>query len=193
MRRMVAIVSLTLDGVMQAPGRADEDVRGGFEFGGWANPYRDQVMGQAMSQGMSRGADLLFGRRTYEDFYEVWPKRTNNPYTDVLNRSQKYVASKTLRDPLPWEHSTLLSGEAAETVAELKRQPGLDLVVLGCGDLLQTLMRHRLVDSYVLLIHPLVLGPGRRLFNEDGAYAALRLANSVTTTTGVVIATYATA
>ena len=192
MRRMVAIVSLTLDGVMQAPGRADEDVRGGFEFGGWANPYRDQVMGQAMSQGMSRGADLLFGRRTYEDFYEVWPKRTNNPYTDVLNRSQKYVASKTLRDPLPWEHSTLLSGEAAETVAQLKQQPGLDLVILGCGDLLQTLMRHRLVDSYVLLIHPLVLGRGRRLFNEDGSHAALRLANSVTTTTGVVISTYDT-
>ena len=168
MRRIVAIVSLTLDGVMQAPGRADEDVRGGFEFGGWANPYRDQVMGQAMGQGMSRGADLLFGRRTYEDFYEVWPKRTDNPYTDILNRSQKYVASKTLREPLPWEHSTLLSGEAAETVAELKQQPGLDLVVLGCGDLLQTLMRHRLVDSYVLLIHPLVLGRGRRLFNEDG-------------------------
>ena len=192
MRRIVAIVSLTLDGVMQAPGRADEDVRGGFEFGGWANPYRDQVMGQAMGQGMSRGADLLFGRRTYEDFYEVWPKRTDNPYTDILNRSQKYVASKTLREPLPWEHSTLLSGEAAETVAQLKQQPGLDLVILGCGDLLQTLMRHRLVDSYVLLIHPLVLGPGRRLFNEDGAYAALRLANSVTTTTGVVIATYDT-
>ena len=99
-----------------------------------------------------------------------WPKRTNNPYTDVLNRSQKYVASKTLRDPLPWEHSTLLSGEAAETVAQLKQQPGLDLVILGCGDLLQTLMRHRLVDSYVLLIHPLVLGRGRRLFNEDGSY-----------------------
>ena len=177
MRRIVAIVSLTLDGVMQAPGRADEDVRGGFAFGGWANPYRDQVMGQAMGQGMSRGADLLFGRRTYEDFYEVWPK---------------YVASKTLRDPLPWEHSTLLSGDAAETVAQLKQQAGLDLVVLGCGDLLQTLMRHRLVDSYVLLIHPLVLGRGRRLFNEDGADAALRLANSVTTTTGVVIATYDT-
>jgi len=99
MRRIVAIVSLTLDGVMQAPGRADEDVRGGFEFGGWANPYRDHVMGQAMGQGMSRGADLLFGRRTYEDFYEVWPKRTDNPYTDILNRSQKYVASKTLREP----------------------------------------------------------------------------------------------
>jgi dihydrofolate reductase len=190
MRRIVAIVSLSLDGVMQAPGRADEDVRGGFEFGGWANPYRDQVMGQAMGQGMSRGADLLFGRRTYEDFYEVWPKRTESPYSAILNRSQKYVASRTLREPLPWENSTLLSGEAADTVAQLKQQPGLDLVVLGCGDLLQTLMRHRLVDSYVLLIHPLVFGRGRRLFNDGGSYAALRLANSVTTPTGVVIATY---
>jgi dihydrofolate reductase len=190
MRKIVATISLSLDGVMQAPGRPDEDRRGGFEHGGWANGYQDPVMMQAMGEGMSRGADLLFGRRTYEDFFAVWPGRTDNPFTEVLDRSEKYVASRTLREPLPWQNSTLLAGEAAQTVARLKGQPGPDLVVLGCGDLMQTLMRHGLVDAYVLLVHPLVLGQGRRLFEGDGRRAALRLVKSVPTTTGVVIATY---
>jgi dihydrofolate reductase len=190
MRQIVATISLTLDGVMQAPGRPDEDRRGGFEHGGWALPYHDAVMMQAMGEGMAQGADLLFGRRTYEDFFKVWPGRTDNPFTEVLNKSQKYVASKTLREPLPWQSSTLLSGDAEETVARLKKQPGKDLTVLGCGDLMQTLMRHGLVDAYVLLIHPLVLGRGRRLFTEDGQRSALALVKSVTTTTGVLISTY---
>ena len=190
MRKIVATISLTLDGVMQAPGRPDEDRRGGFEDGGWARAYHDSVMMQAMGKGMAQGADLLFGRRTYEDFFAVWPGRTDNPFTAVLDNSQKYVASRTLREPLPWQNSTLLEGDAAETVARLKEQPGKDLAVLGCGDLMQTLMRHGLVDAYVLLIHPLVLGRGRRLFGEDAPRAALRLIDSVTTTTGVVIATY---
>jgi len=190
MRKIVAIISLSLDGVMQAPGRPDEDRRGGFEHGGWALAYNDSVMMQAMGEGMSQGAALLFGRRTYEDFFAVWPGRKDNPFTEVLDNSQKYVASRTLREPLPWQNSTLLEGEAAQTVARLKEQPGLDLVVLGCGDLMQTLMRHGLVDVYVLLIHPLVLGRGRRLFGGDAHRSALRLEKSVTTTTGVVIATY---
>jgi dihydrofolate reductase len=133
---------------------------------------------------------LLFGRRTYEDFFAVWPGRTDNPFTAVLDNAQKYVASTTLRGPLPWQNSTLLPGDAAEAVPRLKGQPGKDMVVLGSGDLLQTLMRHGLVDVYVLLIHPLVLGWGRRLFNEDAPSTKLRLVDSVTTTTGVVIATY---
>jgi len=190
MRRIVATISLTLDGVMQAPGRPDEDRRSGFEHGGWANGYQDGVMMQAMGEGLSQGADLLFGRRTYEDFYSVWPKRTDNPFTPVLNASTKLVASRTLNEPLPWQNSKLLSGEAAQTVARLKQEAGKDLVVLGCGDLMQTLMRERLVDSYVLLIHPLVLGRGRRLFGDGLERAALRLVKSVTTTTGVVIGTY---
>jgi len=190
MRKLVATISLTLDGVMQAPGRPDEDRRGGFEHGGWAGAYNDPVMMKAMGEGMAQGADLLFGRRTYEDFFAVWPGRTDNPFTAVLDRSQKYVASRTLREPLPWQNSTLLAGDAAAAVAELKKQPGKDLAVLGSGDLLQTLMRHRLVDDYVLLIHPLVLGPGRRLFSHDAQRAAFRLVKSVPTTTGVVIATY---
>ena len=190
MRKIIATISLTLDGVMQAPGRPDEDRRGGFEHGGWAQGYHDPVMMQAMGEGMSQGADLLFGRRTYEDFFAVWPKRKDNPFTEVLDRSLKYVASRTLREPLPWQNSRLLEGEAAETVARLKEQPGPDLVVLGCCDLMQTLMRHGLVDVYVLLIHPLVLGRGRRLFNDDARHTALRLVKCLPTTTGVVIATY---
>ena len=190
MRKIVVTNSLTLDGVMQAPGRPDEDQRGGFEHGGWARGYHDPVMMQAMGEGMAQGADLLFGRRTYEDFFKVWPGRKDNPFTSVLDNSQKYVASRTLREPLPWQNSTLLQGNAAETVARLKEQPGKDLTVLGSGLLLQTLMQHGLVDVYVLLIHPLVLGRGQRLFNPDAARTALQLVKSVTTTTGVVIATY---
>jgi dihydrofolate reductase len=190
MRKIVVTNSLTLDGVMQAPGRADEDPRGGFQHGGWANGYRDGVMMEAMGKGMAEAGPMLFGRRTYEDFFKVWPGRTDNPFTAILDNAQKYVASRTLREPLPWQNSTLLRGDAAETVAALKEQPGKDLVVLGSGDLLQTLMGRGLVDVYVLLIHPLVLGRGRRLFNEDAPRATLRLVSSVTTTTGVVIATY---
>jgi dihydrofolate reductase len=190
MRKLTVTTSLTLDGVMQAPGRTDEDPRGGFGSGGWALPYTDAVMMQAMGEGMSQGADLLFGRRTYLDFFKVWPKLANNPFTTILNHAQKFVASNTLSGALPWENSTLLPGDAAESVARLKASPGNDLAVLGSGDLLQTLIRKRLVDQFVLLMHPLVLGTGRRLFADAGDQAALQLVKSVNTTTGVIIATY---
>jgi len=187
MSKVVVFTNLTLDGVMQAPGRPDEDRRGGFEHGGWATPYA--AMAQA-GNSMANTSALLLGRRTYEDFYSVWPNRTDNPYTAVLNTTQKYVASTTLSEPLSWINSTLLKGDAAEAVARLKEEPGKDLVVMGSGELVQSLMRHNLVDEYVLLIHPLVLGSGRRLFADGGAFAALRLVDTKTTTTGVVIATY---
>jgi dihydrofolate reductase len=187
--RIVVINHLTLDGVMQAPGRPDEDRRGGFEHGGWATPNTDEVMGRVMGERM-QGGPLLLGRRTYEDFAGYWPKQRDNPYTEALNNVQKYVASTTLTEPLPWGNSTLLEGDAAEAVAALKQQPGKDITVLGSGQLVQTLMRHDLVDRYVLMIHPLVLGTGRRLFPDGGPPATLRLLDSVTTTTGVVIATY---
>jgi len=191
MSKIVAFTSLTLDGVMQAPGRPDEDRRGGFEHGGWAIPYADSIMGAVSAESGAASGALLFGRRTYEDFYGVWPKRTDdNPFTAVLNNTQKYVASTTLKEPLPWINSTLLKGDAAEAVARLKAQPGKDVVVLGSGVLLQSLMRRNLVDEFVLLIHPLVLGSGRRLFTDGGHFTALRLIDSRTTTTGVVIATY---
>jgi dihydrofolate reductase len=190
MRKISVINSLTLDGVMQAPGRPDEDRRGGFEHGGWAVPYNDAVMGRVMGQGMAEGGPLLFGRRTYEDFYGFWPNQTDNPFTDVLDKADKYVASTKLKEPLAWNNSTLLEGDAAKAVARLKEQPGKDIGVLGSGELVQSLMRHDLVDTYILLIHPLVLGSGRRLFRDGSPFAKLQLVDSVTTTTGVVIATY---
>jgi dihydrofolate reductase len=190
MAKLVVINNLTLDGVMQAPGRPDEDLRGGFEYGGWAVPYHDEVMGRVMGERMARGGPLLLGRRTYEDFAGFWPKQKDNPYTEVLNNVQKYVASTTLTESLPWSNSTLLRGDAAEAVAKLKEESGKDIGVLGSGQLIQSLMRHDLVDEYVLLIHPLLVGSGRRLFPDGGPFAALRLVDSVTTTTGVLIATY---
>jgi dihydrofolate reductase len=189
MRRVVAFEHLSLDGVMQAPGRADEDRRGGFEHGGWATLW-DPVIASVAEESMASRPALLFGRRTYDDFYGFWPQQTDNPFTEVLNNSQKHVASRTLEEPLPWRNSSLLAGEAAEAVAALKEQPGSDLVVLGSGEFVQTLMRNGLVDEYVLLIHPLVLGSGRRLFPDTCARAALRLVDAKATPTGVVIATY---
>ena len=190
MRRIGVVENVSLDGVMQAPAAPDEDTRGGFAHGGWAPPYNDEVMGQEMGKGMG-STELLFGRRTYENFYAYWPNAPQpNPFTEVLNNTQKYVASTTLSDPLPWVNSTLLAGDAAKSVAELKEQPGKDLTVLGSGELVRSLLRHDLVDELTLLIHPLVLGSGRRLFDDDGSMAKLRLTHSVTTTTGVIIATY---
>jgi len=186
MGRIVVFTSVTLEGVMQAPGRPDEDTRGGFEHGGWATPYADP----AMWEGMGEAGALLFGRRTYEDLFGFWPNQTNNPFTSVLNDTQKYVASRTLKAPLPWSNSTLLEGDVPEAVSRLKEGSKKDLVVLGSGELVQTLMSHDLVDEYVLLIHPIVLGMGRRLFAEGSPKTALHLANTTTTATGVVIATY---
>jgi dihydrofolate reductase len=189
MGRLVITEHLTLDGVMQAPGRPDEDTRGDFEHGGWAIPNNDEVMAREMGKGMATGGPLLLGRRTYEDFYGFWPHQENNPFTEVLDSARKYVASMTRREPLPWHNSTLLEGDTVEAVAKLKRDEGNDIGVMGSGELVRSLMPHGLIDRYVLLIHPLVLGRGQRLF-ADGALAELRLADSVTTTTGVVIATY---
>ena len=190
MGKVVVVNNVTLDGVMQAPARPDEDTRGGFTHGGWAIPYNDAIMGQMMGERMVQPGSLLLGRRTYMDFYAVWPNRTDNPFTPVLNATQKYVASTTLEEPLPWSNSTLLKGDVAEAVARLKEQPAQNLGILGSGALIQTLIRHNLIDEFVLLIHPLVLGTGRRLFPDGVAPATLRLVNAVPTTTGVIIATY---
>ncbi len=191
MSKIVLFTYLTLDGVMQAPGRPDEDRRGGFEHGGWTAPYRDSVLGSVAGESMATSGALLFGRRTYQDFYAVWPNRPQpNPFTDLLNNMQKYVASTTLKEPLPWSNSTLLGGDARAAVARLREQPGKDLVILGSGELARSLMGQNLVDTYVLVVCPLVLGSGRRLFPEDGPRQPLKLADSKMTTTGAVIATY---
>lgn len=192
MGQVVVVENVTLDGVMQSPGGADEDVRGGFRFGGWAHPYADRVMAERMGRGMGEDGGLLFGRRTYEQFHAFWSKQTDgNPYTEVLNRKRKYVASRTLTEPLPWENSTLLRGDAAGAVAALKREVEGHLVVLGSGELVRSLAAAGLVDVYTLSIHPLTLGAGRKLFGEgEEAYGTLELVEALPTTTGVIIATY---
>jgi dihydrofolate reductase len=189
MSRVVITNNLTLDGVMQSPSHPDEDRRGGFEHGGWAAPYADQVMADFMAKRIEKGGTMLFGRRTYEQFASYWPHQPDdNPYAAVLNKRRKYVVSTTLSDPLPWANSARLDG--VEAVARLKGEPGGNMGVLGSGELAQALMRHGLVDEYVLSIHPLVLGSGRRLFPGGSPFARLRLVDSVTTTTGVVIGTF---
>jgi dihydrofolate reductase len=190
MTNIVVFMSLTLDGVMQAPGRPDEDTRGGFKHGGWAVPYRAPVQGQVAAESMATTGALLLGRRTYEDFYSVWPNRTDNPFTEVLNNATKYVASRTLREPLPWQNSVLLSGDAADEVAKLRQEEGKDIVILGSGELVRSLLARNLIHRYLLQIHPLVLGSGQRLFADRGTLAKLRLVDSRPTSTGVVIATY---
>jgi dihydrofolate reductase len=192
MSRIVVINHLTLDGVMQAPAGVNEDTRDGFEHGGWAAANQDQVMGEYLGRGMAGGPGrMLFGRRTYEHMYGYWPRQTDgNPYTDVLNRAHKFVASRTLTEPLPWENSTLLAGDAADAVAALRKDEGKDIAVLGSGDLVQSLAARGLVDEYVLLIHPVVLGTGRRLFRDGGASSKLQLVESLTTPRGVVITRY---
>ena len=188
MANLTVINHVTLDGVMQAPGRPTRTPRR-LRARRLGLPYGDSVMAEFMGKGMTGGGALLFGRRTYEDFAAVWPKQEGNPIGTLLNERQKYVASTTLQEPLPWVNSTLLQGDVAAAVARLK-EADENLAVLGSGELLQTLMRHDLVDEYVLTIHPLVLGTGRRLFADDGRRAALQLVESLTTTTGVIIAVY---
>jgi dihydrofolate reductase len=191
MRKIVAVERTTLDGVMQAPGGKDEDRRDGFQHGGWGSAYNDEVIGAEMGKGMGH-ADLLLGRRTYQILFDYWPKQDpeSNPFTKVLNETTKYVASRTLKEPLPWANSTLLDGDAALAVTRLKQQDGRDLAIIGSGELVRSLMRSGLIDELTLLIHPLVLGSGRRLLDHEAPSATLTLAHSVTSPTGVVIATY---
>jgi dihydrofolate reductase len=189
MPRVVVINHLTLDGVMQAPGRRDEDTRGGFELGGWASSRMlgDEAIGAAMGARMASSSGLLLGRRTYEELLSYWNTQ-DSPFKDALNDAPKYVASRTLREPMPWPNSTLLGGDVGGAVAALKKEPGGELQVMGSGELIQTLMRHNLIDEYLLLIHPLVLGSGRRLFGDTGA--DLHLVGAKASPSGVVIATY---
>lgn len=191
MGTITVVNHLTLDGVTQGLGRPDEDTRGGFPYGGWGTAYVDEVVGQAMGKHMGARGALLLGRRTYLDFHSYWPRQSDNPYTDVLNRTQKYVVSRTLSDPLPWENSTLLSGDVATDVRRLKAEVEGTLAVLGSGALVRTLTELDLVDTYLLLINPLLLGQGQRLFAESGPRRELTLTDTLTSPSGVIIATYA--
>jgi dihydrofolate reductase len=193
MARIIVMNHVTLDGVMQGPGRPDEDTRGGFTRGGWGQrsaPAGDAV-GQAMGERMAAGGGLagwLFGRRMYEELLASWNAR-GGPFKDALNTTPKYVASTTLQDPLPWPNSTLLRGDITDAVRALKAASSGVLAIMGSGVLLGSLLAAGLIDEYVLMIHPLVLGSGRRLF-PDTVSLPLRLTASTTTPTGVVIATY---
>lgn len=191
MRKVVVSEFLTLDGVMQAPGGADEDRAGGFEHGGWQGPYFDALAGSAVGEAMASTGGLLLGRKTYEIFAGYWPTATDEPDTaSQLNSLPKFVASTTLEEPLAWSNSRLIKGDVGKGVAELKDQPGKDLLVFGSGDLVQTLMERELVDEYRLQINPIVLGSGKRLFREGIAKTGLRLVDSKTSSTGVLLLTY---
>jgi dihydrofolate reductase len=193
MGRIVVMNHVTLDGVMQGPGRADEDTRDGFTQGGWASRSitPDDATGKTMGERMAAGGGLagwLFGRRTYEDLLATWNAR-GGPFKDALNNTPKYVASTTASEPLPWPNSTLLRGDTVAAVRALKAQAGGVLAIMGSGVLIGSLMAADLIDEYLLMIHPLVLGTGRRLF-PAGAHVPLRLTGSVSTAAGVVVATY---
>ena len=189
MRRLVVSTFLTLDGVMQAPGGPGEDDEGGFSYGGWSVNYWDDQMGQVMGEAMSVPFDLVLGRKTYDIFAAHWPHASEEDGAKPLNDATKYVASRS-RPALEWSNSVLIEGDTAQAVAALKAQDGPELQVHGSGDLLQTLLRHDLIDVYRLWTFPLVIGSGKRLFSDGAVPAGLKLIDSVVSTTGVVMATY---
>src|SRR5437588_8553756 len=187
--RLVVINHITLDGVMQAPGRPDEDTRDGFRRGGWAAAGNDEVMLEALGKRMGKpDGGLLLGRRSYEQLLASWNAQ-GGPFKDALNNARKYVASSNPSARLVWPNSTLLQGDVPAAVADLKRSSGTNLAIMGSGVLIGSLMAADLIDEYLLMIVPLVLGNGRRLF-AGGTQASLRLVDSSTTSTGVLIATY---
>ena len=191
MRKVIINEQLSLDGVMQGPGGPDEDTSGGFPHGGWAMEYFDESMGKASALGMESAGALLIGRRTYEIFAGYWPHQADDaPFASFLNSVPKYVASGTLQEPLEWNNSHLLKGDVAEAVRKLKQEDGGDIIVLGSGELAQTLLEHGLIDVYDLWVDPIVLGTGKRLFREEGPKIPLKLVKSEISTTGVAMLTY---
>ena len=191
MRRIVVSEFLTLDGVMQAPGDPNEDRSGGFDKGGWQLAYFDDIFGSVMMDAFAATGGMLLGRLTYENFAAHWPKQpADDPLAATMNGMEKYVVSTTLSEPLAWQNSTLIKGNVAGEVAKLKERSGKEIQVIGSGELVQDLIRHDLVDAYRLMIHPLVLGTGKRLFRDGTAPTKLRLVDTKPTTTGVLILTY---
>jgi dihydrofolate reductase len=191
MRSISVTMWVTLDGVVQGLGRPDEDTRGGFTQGGWGSRYNDEVMGQEMAKAMAKPGDMLFGRRTWQDFITAWGRLTDgNPFTTAMNAATKYVVSRTLEDTDAWQNSVLLRGDAADVVAKLKAQPGGDLGIIGSASLVRSLHAAGLIDHYTLVICPLTLGSGARLFEGPAPGYEFELTGSVATTKGVIIAQY---
>lgn len=195
MRKVIVQVWMTLDGVVQAPGAPDEDTTGGFRHGGWSLRYFDDAAMTWAAANVTEASGYLLGRRTYETFAAHWPNASEEEQVlaEPLNTRPKYVASTTLTEPLQWQNATLLRGDVARTVADLKRQDGGDLLAIGSTRLVQTLVDHDLVDELRVMVDPLVVGGGKRLFAEDGALRPLRLLESQVTTSGAILATYAPA
>jgi dihydrofolate reductase len=195
MRKVIVNEWMSLDGVVQAPGAADEDTSGGFKHGGWHLRYFDELSQNWVVEGYAEAGGFLFGRRTYESLAAYWPNapEEEKAIAEPLNTLPKYVASRTLTEPLPWQNSTVLQGDVAKAVLALKQEGGDDLHVIGSTQLVQTLVEHDLVDEFRVMIDPLVLGGGKRIFRDDGALRPLRLLDSKVTTTGAFLATYAPA
>ena len=189
MRKLIVSTFLTLDGVMQAPGGPGEDDSGGFAHGGWSVNYWDEKMGEVMGAAMSVPFDLVLGRTTYDIFAAFWPDAPEEAGGKPLNDATKYVASRS-QPTLDWSNSVLIEGDAAEGIAALKQEDGPELQVHGSGNLIQTLLRHNLVDQYRLWVFPLVIGSGKRLFSDGTIPSGLKLVDSTVSTTGVVIGTY---
>jgi dihydrofolate reductase len=190
MRALRVIEFLSLDGVIQGPGSPEEDTEGGFRHGGWQRPYLDEVLGAAAAEGMAATDAYLFGRKTYEKMASFWPTApADDPYARHLNSTPKYVASRTL-ESADWASTTILSGDVAAAVADLKAQPGGNIAVLGSADLVQTLIAADLVDEYFLAVFPILLGSGKRLFRDSDRLRELELVSSRTSSTGGLITTY---
>lgn len=194
MRRLIANEWMTLDGVMQAPGYADEDPSGGFRHGGWHLQYFDDLARKWVVEGYAAAGVFVFGRRTYELLASYWPNapEEEQAVAGPLNALPKYVASTTLSEPLEWSGSKLLGEDIPKAVAALKQEDGKDIHVVGSSELMHTLIEHDLVDEFRLMIDPIVVGGGKRLFRDDGLLRSLRLIEGQLTTTGAIIATYAT-
>ena len=195
MRKVIVNEFMSLDGVAQAPGAADEDTTGGFEHGGWHMGYFDDLSQKWVLENLLQAGGFLLGRRTYEIFAAYWPNAPEEEQVvaQPLNTLPKYVASTTLTKPLGWENSRLLQGDVAQAVTALKREDGADLHVIGSTNLVQTLIEHDLVDEFRVMIDPVTLGGGKRIFREDGALRPLRLVDGQVTSTGAFLATYAPA
>jgi dihydrofolate reductase len=191
--RVVVYEFMSLDGVVQAPGGPEEDTDGGFAHGGWSMPYFDpEIMGAAIGEGMSTVDALLFGRRTWQGMAAAWPDRAGDPYADQMNAIKKYVASRTLtQDDLTWNNTTMLSPEnAVADIAALRGQDGRDLLIWGSATLARTLLADGLVDELNLMIEPILLGGGKRIFPDDGVARPMKLVTCVTAGTGVQVCTY---
>jgi dihydrofolate reductase len=190
LRELIVLSFITLDGIMQAPGGPEADPTGGFKYGGWTVGYWDDFLGGVMGEQMAKPFDLLLGRKTYEIFAAYWPyAKSDDPTAEKLNRAKKYVTSKTLRK-LDWSNSMLVEGDTVQEIIKLKEQKGPELQVHGSGNLIQTLLKHDLIDEFRLKIFPITLGTGKRLFGEGTIPAGLKLVDSRTSTTGVIVATY---